>query len=182
MDLEEYLEKSRAKRSSIKKFADAFFNKTLSSNLDSVQSHKIPDTFPGPSPTRLKLFESEVNQQLRKFFSPGLYQESPNKAKFIVQDTLNDRIRKTYSRNSPIIRKKQLVIIPKEYFSTPIKIPSIGKHNKFYSASPIVNDTIKEFSQAKTLRARKTNKEDILLPILSTIGSHEQRNKIYKYK
>src|SRR5574343_18542 len=109
MDLENFLESSREKRSKLLRVAEVFLTKTLTNNPTTCLSKReSPDIYTGPTPQKLKLFEEEVGIHLKKIFSPGL--NDPNRIKRIINaGSVDDTIRKTYSRNTPTVKKKQLV-------------------------------------------------------------------------
>ena len=183
MELKEYLEKSKLQRKETIKIAEKYYNKTISSDFGNSNMGESPDVFPSPNPRRLKMFESEINKELQKFFTPGLTEDKET-VKYLTHSSLNERIRKTYSRNSPTLRRKQLVILPKNYFLVPLKIPEVISHaHHRQSTSPDKIITKFEPGTNKTLPPqKKIIKESLLFPILTTIGSHEQRSKLYKYK
>ena len=182
MELTEYLKKSKEQRKETIRAADNYYSKTISLNFGRDEEKNSLDMFLGPSPQRLKLFESKVNKQLRKIFSPGLYEDDQSRVKHITHIDISERISKTYSKNSQIIKKKQRVILPRFHYFNPIKIPVLNILSKHSIGSLEGQSKIQEVFYQKMTPPKRVNKEDILLPILSTVGTHEQRSKIYKYR
>lgn len=186
MELQEYLIKTRQKRTELAKAAESALNKTLMSgfNKNYVDSNS-PDLFMGPTPQKLRVFENEICYQLRKFFSPGLNENTQN-PKIRTYGSVDDCIRKTYSRNSPTLKKKQLVILPKNFYFSTLKVPERIIQNKNFSLSPD-NSTEPTISSTRgdtkpIMLVKKHQKGDLLLPVLATMGTHEYRSKVYKYK
>lgn len=184
MELKEYLEKSRAKRAGIIKLADKFFNTTLSREYNiASEENESPDHFPGPSPFGLKVFEDKMNNQLKQLFRPTLNSDEQLRARFITNETLNERITRAYSRRSPLLKKKPLILLPRSFLENRMKISNIIGHCKNKSLPPVIEHKSEITNAYKSLPAqRKKTKDEILLPILSTVGSHEHRSKVYKYK
>lgn len=181
MELDEYLSKTKHKRKELVDAAKGVFNKTLGAEDGryAVESDHL-EMYGGPNPQGLKAFDSEVNHQLRRFFSPGLL-ESQRPIRHLTNSNIDDEIRKTYSRNAPILKKRQLVILPKDYHNTPMKIPKYLTKLKQLSASPSLR-VPQEIPKTKFDPVKKKPKDELLLPILTTVGSHETRAKIYKYR
>ena len=76
--------------------------------------------------------------------------------------------------------KKLLEIIPRNYFRI-LEIPARISHNRISSSSP-GGTTANLITDKKPNTFRRSIRNEILLPVLSTAGTHEERSKIYKYK
>lgn len=185
MDINEYLANSRMKRSEILKTAQSYLHRTTANDLGkSPLPSETEELYAGPNPGRLKQFENLVGNQLKKIFTPGQV-ENAQQARITVYKSVDDDIRKTYSRNKQLMKKKQLVIIPKIHNVGFIRIPKFIAHAKALSISPeIISERInKSWSKASkdVPVVRRSIKENLLFPVLSTAGTHEYRSKVYKY-
>jgi hypothetical protein len=179
MELNEYLLKSKAKRKEIVKLAENYFTKSVPVDYtSSLNLETSAESFPGPTPRRLQIFESNVTHQLQKIFGAN---DNQLKIRFLSKTSAKESLRDTYSLKSRISKKKQLVILPKNYYFTPMKTPIQSLNLKLSSLSP---DTVKIKEQNTTRLVPLTHlkKESLLLPVLSTMGTHEERSKIYKYR
>lgn len=187
MELDKFLESSREKRSKLLRVAEAFLTKNLTkNNPDCLSDHESPDLYLGPTPHKLKLFEEEVGIHLKKIFSPGL-QDINRVRRMVNARSIDDTIRETYSRNTPTVKNKQLVIIPKPKFNTTMRIPELLINKKKNRVSPdfiseLTNSSVRSESSKIQAKLNRFNKQDLFLPVLTTLGTHEQRSKIYKYK
>ena len=185
MEIAEYLARSRLKRQEMVKTAQGYLHK---SGFGDFQKTPLPneneEIYAGPNAAGLKQFENLVGNQLKKIFSPG-QGEVPQKLKIVSNRTVDQSIRVTYSRNKQPFRKKQLVMIPKHHNLGLIRIPKFVLHAKNLSVNPeIIQETINKSwskSSKEAPNTKRSTKENLLFPILSTAGSHEYRSKLYKY-
>ena len=176
MDLSSYLTQSKLQRQELIKAADRYLNKSLSLDVEGLKEN--PKSFTGPTPQRFQVFKSQVQEQLQKIFNPHSGRVRI-KSEFKRRLKSKDSISKVYSGNSEILKRKQLILIPKNridaregrYFKvlTGIEIQP--------SQSSVIN---KEKSKGKYCKT--ANKSSLLIPILKTVGTHEERNQIYKIK
>jgi hypothetical protein len=187
MDIDNYINNSRDKRNKLLKVAEAFLSQTISKNNPPCLSDRnSPDLYSGPTPLKLKQFEEEVGSTLKRIFSPG-HRDFQDQRKILKALSIDDTIKKTYSRNSPTVKKKQLVILPKKNQNATLRIPEILINKKKNFLSPdlttdATNSSVRSEYNKSTLKPKKFLKEDLFLPVLSTSGTHEYRSKIYKYK
>jgi hypothetical protein len=184
MEITEYLANSRLKRQEMMKTAQSYLHKTVSNDIgNSPLTNETEGIYAGPNPAGLKQFENLVGNQLKKIFSPG--EVVSQKQKIVSSRTVDEKIRKTYSRNKQPFKKKQLVMIPKQHNAGFLRIPKFVSHAKNFSVSPeIIPEAInKSWSRAskEPPYIKRSAKENLLFPILSTAGSHEYRSKLYKY-
>ena len=181
MELNEYLEKSKEKRAKLINLADKYYDNNVVSDYDISDIEEYPDSFPGPTPLRFKIFESNMNKQLRKIFTPGLLEKDLEKVRILNHSTLDETIRKAYSKHLPIQKKKLLIMIPKNYYAIPLKIPREMTHKYHPSISPekkmiAKNDT----GRYKTnIKHKKNIKDALLFPVLTT---YYQGNKLFYSK
>ena len=186
MELEEYLIKTKRRRTELARAAEMALNKTHVQGFDNKRAESDgSDLFKGPTPQKLRAFEDEVSHQLRKFFSPGLSEKS-QKPKIRTYGSVDEKIKETYSKISPKTKKKQLEILPKNVFFSTLRVPERIMQKKNFSLSPdVYTEPTGSSSQGgtkPTFSAKKHDKGDLLLAILKTIGTHEYRSRVYKYK
>ena len=187
MELDIFLKSSREKRTKLLKIAQAFLEENHSNNNpDCLSNNESPDIYSGPTPHKLKLFEEEVGIHLKKIFSPGLH-EINRVRRMVNTRSIDETIKETYSRNTPTVKNKQLVIIPKQKFNTTMRIPELLINKKKNRISPDfisehTNSSVRSESSKIQAKLNRFNKQDLFLPVLTTLGTHEQRSKIYKYK
>lgn len=185
MDLVEYLAKSKEKRNELVKVAEVLLNKNEKKIYGRNSTlGESPDVVIGPTPQKLREFENSMSYQLKKIFTPGL-NESNKDHRISPKGSVDEGIRKLYSRKSPTL-KKQLVILPKNFYYSVLKVPERLTQKKNFSASPEIptdptHRSHKEDPKQLTY-TKKFNKQDLLNPILATIDDYQSRSKIYKYK
>lgn len=185
MELNEYLAKSKEKRNELVKVAEVLLNKNLNQALgrNNIVGENT-DLVIGPTPQKLKDFENAMSFQLKKIFTPGLG-EGNKDYRISASGSVDEGIRKLYSRKSPTL-KKQLVILPKNFYYSVLKVPERLTQKKNFSPSPeiLTDSTIRSHREdtRQLTHTKKFNKQDLLNPILATIENYQCRSKIYKYK
>jgi hypothetical protein len=127
MELKEYLNHSKEKRGTMLKTAQEYMKKNDDrKGREKEQSNEeCDDIFKGPSVKRLMVFKDKVENEVRRLFTPDLCVENKRR-RFLVDCDANEQMRRIYAYKSQILKKKkQVVILPKNRFATPIK--SINK-------------------------------------------------------
>lgn len=174
MDLSSYLLKSKEKRKDLAQVADKYLSESVDLNANDIIS--------GPSPQKFQVFQSELEGQLKKIFNPALELEKPGKTRLNWRKPKYS-IESAYSGHSEYLNRKQIVMIPKDYLHT----YNVKARPNISSLKKTANSTMpKGFSQQIERKSRKSsrnpNRDSLYLPVLSTIGTHEQRSKLYKYR
>jgi hypothetical protein len=179
MDLQEYLLNTVGKRKALLKLAETVYSQTQTAEISRKLSADPNDLYNGPTPQRLQQFEKQVNHNLQLIFNPNIPGSSKEQVKYLPTATVGENIKKIYSTNNEVLKRKQLVLIPKDYYFQPVKVPTRLMHRKYPSASPKIDIHVKK---DKEIALKRTAKDDLFLPVLTTAGTHEARAKIYKYK
>ena len=182
MDLASYLKNSKEKRQEMTRTA----GKYVSRSIDRQSLNEIDDTnsYYGPNPKRFQEFKSQVEQQLQRIFQPSLEDERPAKTPFRKGKRRKNNLQVVYSGNSQILHKKQMVLIPKDYlhnFNVQAKYTGRTSSDGEWKRSSAITGLSESLEPKPKLRPN-TKKETQYFPVLSTIGSHEFRSKLYKYK
>ena len=179
MELNDYLNRSKEQRTAIIQTAKKVLLKTFSTqSKNKTSDDKSFESFMLPNPQGLKIFESGISLHLKKFFRPGLNENPEEKTVLSSNISVNDRIKRTYTKNSAILKKKQVVILPKNYYYCPIKIPPQISKTKHFSVSPLNSKA--DFTEKVKLR-NHSRLTKVYEPILSKNGDYEQRSKLHNY-
>ncbi|OMJ92116.1 hypothetical protein SteCoe_5222 [Stentor coeruleus] len=194
MDLSAYLSQSKEQRMEIIKTADKYVNRTLSE--DDCNSPISNISYTGPTPMRFQIFKSQVDEQLQKIFRPESGHSTKTKTDAIRFNEYRSRITQVYSGNSQILKKKQLIILPKASKESRekarLRLYTPKRYSRIEESEEKLPEKSSEITTSRpTTKARpKTRppvphinpKELLLIPILTTVGTHEERSKIYRYK
>ena len=185
MDLTTYLSNSREKRQEMTRAAGKYMSRSI--NPLSLNEIEDSNSFYGPTPKRFQEFKCQVSQELQRIFKPSLDDERPTNTTFKKVKKRKDQMKIVYSGNSQLLRKKQTILIPKDYlhnFNVQAKytknVASAGECKR-----SSIFQRLSESLQPKPIsltNIKKEKKDNQYLPVLSTIGSHEIRSKLYKYK
>lgn len=111
MELNEYLNSSKLKRSNLVKQASKYLQKIYDGD---ITNELDDDAFIGPNPLRLKDFENKVNLQLQSLYKNGNSTPESFKTNLVKNISINERIRRVYSKKSNVSKKKQVLIIPQK--------------------------------------------------------------------
>ena len=168
MELKDYLAKSKEKRDDILKVANRYLNQSISG--DALYKKKLfiveDDAFNGPNPKRLKEFEVEVGDQLKKMFKPEHNSNSKMPKILFPSINVNERIRKVYMKSLQK-NKKPLIILPRNSNFTPMKITSQITKGKYMQNSPYRMVTRSEIKKINITPEKSCDKNLLLLPVLS---------------
>lgn len=194
MDLSTYLSQSKEQRMEIIKAADKYVNRTLSEDDCSSPISNI--SYTGPTPMRFQIFKSQVDEQLQKIFRPESSHGSKTKTESTRSNQYRSRITQVYSGNSQILKKRQLIVLPKSSkesrekarlrLYTPKRYFCLEESDEKLPEKPPENITSRPMAKARPRTrppvSHSNHKELLLIPILTTVGTHEERSKIYRYK
>ena len=138
MELNEYLNSSKLKRSNLVKQASKYLQKMVDGD---ISNELDDDAFKGPNPLRLKDFENKVNLQLQSLYKNGNSTPESVKTNLIKNISINERIRRVYSKKSNASKKKQVMMIPqKRNFSN---IKTLAPLKEYMNNSPYLMMTKK---------------------------------------
>ena len=181
MDLTDYLSNSKEKRKALIKVAESYMNRASVESADEIDKGF---SFSGPTPKKFQLFKVQVNEQLKKIFNPDESEENRLSTSWKKKKRYKNRITQVYSGNSEYLKRKMITIIPKDYlhnFNVLAKpIDSSDQSKKSHRIS--LSDNPSDNTVATTKKSKPNHRNILFLPILSTVESHEKRNKLYKYK
>lgn len=170
MDLKEYLDQSKNKRVELVKQASRYLQKVMNADSDTVfnKSNK-EDLYYGPKPLKLKEFETSLNSQLQKIHKIGFDAVETHKSVVMKNISINERIKRIYSKDAKNIKRKQLTILPKNSSGSNVKVILPLKESRFMNNSPYLK-------QRKSKKTLNNSSQNISLPSINSKSIREINN------
>jgi hypothetical protein len=150
------------KRNILVKQASRYLQKITHGDISNDEkNNKSHEILLGPNPLGLKSFENQVNNQLKNFYRYGESTPETTKSSFLKNISINERIKRIYSKNIKKSKKKQNVIIPKSRYMTNIKTLAPLSRNMNISPYLRVNKKLSGFLE--------TEKNQLTLPLIHSV-------------
>lgn len=141
MDLKEYLNHSKTKRVELVKEASKYLQKVMNADSDiAIDQSNNESIYYGPKPLKLREFETSLNSQLQKIYRNGFEAVETHKSVVMKNISINERIKRIYSKDSKTLKRKQLTILPKNNSGNNIRNIMPLKQSRFMNNSPYLKE------------------------------------------